>query len=437
MKTKENILNSLATALNAVTADQVEVGIENHEMGVTRFANSIIHQNIVKEVDNLWGRVILGKKIGGTSLTSLDKERITQSMKTAYELAQYQKDDPDFKTLPEAEPMEQIEDIKHVTPEERAHCVEKIVNVAKKHGLTAAGAIYTIGEILGIANSLGIRSIGQTQQANIEITLLTDNSSGFSQASAKDFATIDCQALAEIAAEKALLSKNPVAIGPGKYTVLLEEPAVAEFLMFLNYIGFGARSFQEGTSFMTGKLGKKITGDNITIVDDAYDKNTLGFHFDYEGFPKEKVPLIENGIARNVVYDSYYAHKESKKSTGHGIPQPNAFGPYPMNIKLQPGDKTKEEMLASIAKGILLTRFWYTRIIDPDKTLVTGMTRDGTFLIENGKITKGIKNMRYTANILETLANTLMISIYRKLVERSLFPCLLIKDFNFSGKTEY
>ncbi len=436
MRTKEYIRSIADTALRAVDADQTEVGIYSYGMGVTRFANSIIHQNIVKESDELWARVILGKKIGGISMGSLDEERVTKGMHTAYELAKHQKDDPDFKTLPEAESIEQIEEIHPVSPEERAYCVEKIVNIAKKHNLTAAGAIYTVHTMLEVANSLGIKSFGTMESSEVEVTLMSDDSSGFAAQYTKNFPVIDCGALAEVACEKAILSKNPVEAPPGKYTVLLEPYAVAEFLRFLSYLGFGARAYQEGRSFMSGKIGKKITGDNITIVDDTHHLETMGFRFDYEGVPTKKLALIENGIARNVVYDSYYANKEGKKSTGHAIPQPNPYGPYPRNIVLVPGNSTRDEMLKSIDKGILVTRFWYTRLIDPDKTLVTGMTRDGLFLVENGKITKGIKNMRYTANILETLKNVLMLSKECKLVG-SVVPSLLIKDFNFSGKTEY
>ena len=436
MRTKEYIRNIANTALRAVDADQTEVGIYSYGMGVTRFANSVIHQNIVKESDDFWARVILGKKIGGISMGSLDKERVTRGMHTAYELAKHQKEDPDFKTLPTAEPIEQIEEIHSVSPDERAHCVEKIVNIAKRHNLTAAGAIYTSQIMLEIANSLGAKSFGTRESSHVDVTLMSNDSSGFAMQYAKGFSAIDCEALAEVACEKAILSKNPVEVPPGKYTVLLEPHAVAEFLQFLSYLGFGARAYHEGRSFMSGKIGKKITGDNITIYDDAYYPETMGFHFDYEGVPTKKLALIENGIARNVVYDSYYANKEGKKSTGHAIPQPNSYGPYPRNIVLVPGNSTREEMLQSIDKGILVTRFWYTRLVDPDKTLVTGMTRDGLFLVENGKITKGIKNMRYTANILETLKNVLMLSKECKLVG-SVVPSLLIKDFNFSGKTEY
>ncbi|MBI4723150.1 MAG: TldD/PmbA family protein [Candidatus Stahlbacteria bacterium] len=437
MRTKEYILDLTDTALHSVQADQLEVGIYNHEMGVTRFANSIIHQNIVKEGDDFWARVIIGKKIGGTSIGSLSKDRVIAGMRSAAELAKYQKEDMNFQSLPKAKPIEQTEEIFPIEPAERASCVEKMVKCANKYNLTAAGAIYTTHTLLGIANSLGIRSIGRGEMSRAEITVMSDDSSGLAHQTAKHFRDIDPELLAETACEKALMSKKPIEIEPGKYTVLLEPRAVAEFIAFLSYIGFGARSYLEGTSFMAGKIGKKITGDNITIVDDAYHPNTTGFRFDYEGMPTEKVMLIEQGIAKNVCYDSYYANKEGKKSTGHAMPQPNSYGPYPRNIILMPGNNTKEEMLSAISDGILVTRFWYTRLVDPDKTLITGMTRDGTFRVKDGKIAAGIKNMRYTANILETLGNVIMGEKELKLIGNTLVPALLIKDFNFSGKTGY
>jgi predicted Zn-dependent protease len=439
MKSREQLHEIADSALHAVEADQIEVGIDVDEIGVTRFANSVIHQSIARETEQFWGRVILGKRIGGISVVSLAKERTAEGMAAARELAEHQKDDPEFVSLPKAKGIEQLDQVGPVTPEERARCVQSIVDVASKNGLTAAGVIYTIGTALQIMNSQGVDSFGKTAYSHVDVTLMTENSSGYATHTGKDFSEVDGRALAETASEKALLSVNPEEVPPGKYLTLLEPPAVAELLVFLNYIGFGARSFQEGRSFMSGKIGQKVTGENITIVDDASNPNGLGLRFDAEGVPTQKVDLIDKGVARNVVYDSYYAHKEGRESTGHAIVQPNPFGPYARNLSFLPGESSRDEMLASIDRGILITRLWYTRLVDPDKTLVTGMTRDGTFLVEDGKISKGIKNMRYTANILETFANAIMISKTQKLqwFGGSLVPALLVQDFNFTGKTEY
>jgi predicted Zn-dependent protease len=317
--------------------------------------------------------------------------------------------------------------------------VEQIVEVANRDGLKAAGVIYTIGTALQMMNSLGVDSYGKTAYSHVDVTLMTENSSGYATFTGKDFSEVDGKALALVASEKALMSADPEEVPPGKYLTLLEPPAVAELLAFLNYAGFGAQSFHEGTSFMSGKLGQRITGEGVTIVDDVNHPNGLGLRFDAEGVPTKKVTLIEKGIARNVVYDSYYAHMEGKSSTGHAMKEPNPYGPYPRNLVFNGGESTRNEMLASMDRGILITRLWYTRMVDPDKTLVTGMTRDGTFLVENGKISKGIKNLRYTANILETFANAIMISkdLSLQWFGGSLVPALLVKDFAFTGKTEY
>jgi PmbA protein len=439
MRSREYIEDMSDTALRAVEADQVEAGVDLTEIGVTRFANSVIHQNTVTDTEEFWARVILGKKIGGISVVSLGKERVAAGMRTALELAAHQKEDPDFRSLPKAKPYEQLEETRRVAPEERAAGVEKMVRVARRDNLTAAGVIYTYEMALNVANSLGVRSYGSTQASYAAVTMMAQDSSGFATQTAREYDEVDCERLANEAAAKALKSMNPVELPPGKYLTLLESPAVAELLLFLNYIGFGARSYQEGTGFMSGRIGEKITGEEITILDDASHPETAGFRFDAEGVPSQKVMLIERGVARNVVYDSYYAHRENRTSTGHALKQPNPYGPYARNLVFAAGSQTKAEMLESMDRGILVTRLWYTRIVDPDKTLVTGMTRDGTFLVENGKIARGIKNLRYTVNILEAFANAAKISDeqHPQWMTGSLAPSVLIKDFNFTGRTEY
>ncbi|MCD5383504.1 TldD/PmbA family protein, partial [candidate division WOR-3 bacterium] len=265
------------------------------------------------------------------------------------------------------------------------------------------------------------------------------SSSGYAGIRTDDFYSIDFEELAEIASEKAMLGKNPQEAKLEPYTVLLEEEAVGELLMFLAWIGFGARTFQEGRSFMAGKIGNLITGSNITIFDDVHHPQMSGLVFDFEGVPKKRVPLIESGVAKGVVYDSFYANKEDKQSTGHALLCQES-GPFPLNLVMEGGDASKSELLSSISEGILITRFWYTRIVDPDQTQVTGMTRDGTFLIKDGKIDQGLKNLRFTINILEAFKKVREISQERSMIGerfRCLAPSLLIEDFGFTGKTEY
>jgi len=443
-KTKE-LLNA---GLKATPADMVEVGLFSVERGTTRFANSIIHQNISSENPYLWIRVILkskpGMKIGGLSTRNLTTEGVTEAMDRAYELAEHSNPDKEFVSLPKkskapAKKPKQTK-IDFVTPEQRASAVKKIVNVCKKHNLSAAGVITTSRYSVGVANNLGINSYFKGGDSYMTVTAMSENSSGFALACEKKFSKIDFADLAEIACEKAIISKNPREIQPGAYTVLLEEPAVAELISYLGWVEFGARAFAEKRSIMSKKMGKLITGKNITITDDCNDPRMIAFPFDFEGVDKKKVVMIDKGIAKGIVTDSFYANKLKMKNTGHAMPQPSAGGPFATAAVMKTGSKTKAEMLKSIDKGILITRFWYTRMVDPDKTIFTGLTRDGTFWIENGKIQYGIKNLRYTINLYETLKQVAMISkdaILSGEGGQAVVPALLINNFNFSSKTEY
>ncbi|MEO0091544.1 MAG: TldD/PmbA family protein [candidate division WOR-3 bacterium] len=428
--------------------DMSEVGIFSVQRGTTRFANSIIHQNITVENPYLWIRVIIdsaeGKKIGGLSTRNLTPSGIKMAVCKAAELAMHATPDKDFVSLPKPTKSEKSklpkEPVEFITPEQRAVAVRKIVKTAKKYNLDVAGVIHTSTYSLGVKNSFGIDKYAQGTDTYVSVTAMTENSSGFASAADKKFSNIDWERLAEIASEKALLSRNPKEVAPGAYTVLLEPFAVAEIIMFLGWLEFGAKAFAEKRSVISQKLGKLITGENITIIDDYTHPKSLAFPFDFEGADRKKVVLIDKGIAKGVVFDSFYAHKLKKDNTGHALPQPNPYGPYPANLVVKPGTKSMDEMLKMLDKGILITRFWYTRVVDPDRTLITGLTRDGTFWVERGKIQYGIKNLRYTINIYETLKKVIAISKETFLTGENasvVAPALLIKDFNFTGKTQY
>jgi predicted Zn-dependent protease len=195
---------------------------------------------------------------------------------------------------------------------------------------------------------------------------------------------------------------------------------------------------------MNGHFGERITGETITIWDDGHDPRGLALPFDFEGVSKQRVMLIENGIAKNVVYDSFTAgREEGQDSTGHSLPAPNTFGPVPVNLFMAPGEATKAEMLASTEHGIWVTRFHYTNPVHPIKTVLTGMTRDGTFLIENGEITRPLKNLRFTQSILEAFSRATMLGRDLKLLKAGwgnfarCVPAAKIEAFEFTGTTEF
>jgi predicted Zn-dependent protease len=206
----------------------------------------------------------------------------------------------------------------------------------------------------------------------------------------------------------------------------------------------GALAMQEGRSFMCGRLGDKVAGDNITVWDDGYDLRGLALPFDAEGVPKQRVTLIENGVAKGVVYDSFTAgREEGQVSTGHSLPAPNNMGPIPINLFMAPGQASTRDMLASTERGIWVTRFHYTNPVDPVRAIFTGMTRDGTFLIENGQITRPLKNLRFTQGILEALSQADMLGAELKMIKSDYgnfslcVPAAKINEFQFTGTTEF
>ncbi len=426
-------------------ADQTEVVLLAEETSLTRFANSRIHQNVAERNTQLRVRAVSGKKVGVASTNDLRDEAMTDVTESALRIALLQPDNPDFVSLPEPKPLPTVNAFSQATarctPQERAQAVGAVCKLAGEEHLVASGAFSTSILQIAVANTLGVFAYAPTTVSELTTVIMSEDSSGYASVAAVDVSTIDAVDLAREAISKALSSRAPEPLEAGEYTVILEEDAVATLLTYLAYLGFGALAMQEKRSFMSGQLGKAITGSSISIWDDGLDPSGLPIPFDFEGMPKQRVDLITNGIAKGVVYDSYTASREGKQSTGHALPAPNTYGPLPGNLFMQTGTKTKAEMLASVQRGLLVTRFHYVNPLHPLKTVLTGMTRDGTFLIENGSISRGVKNLRFTENVLEALARVRMIGRDSKL-GRSFFggirvPPLLIDGFAFTGVTEF
>jgi len=436
---KEKAIEILEKGLNYSEADQTELLLMEEDFYLTRFAENIIHQNMGRADHTVMARAVLGKKIGVAITNKVEDEAIKKVVKDATEIAVNQKEDPDFISLPSSSQAPEVKGFYQGThnfnPENRAKGIKIAVEKCRKNNLVSAGAFQTETDVTAVVNSLGARQYFQETKANFSLTASDNGNSGWAQGFSRDVRDIDIEKLTRIAVEKAILSKNQIELTPGEYTVILEEAAVASLLLFLGFLGFGAKTFTEGRSFM--KPGEKITGDNITIFENPYEPVMIGIPFDYEGVTKKKVTLIENGIAKGVVYNSYYANKSGAESTGHALPPNNTFGPYPKNMVISPGSSTLEEMVGSTKRGILITHFWYINYMNPMKTMVTGTTRDGTFLIENGKIKSAVKNMRIGQSILEALSNVEMMTRERKLCPQygvlMYVPAMKINKFNLIG----
>jgi predicted Zn-dependent protease len=428
-------------------ADQTEVSIIAEESALTRFADSTIHQNVSETDTEVRIRVVLGTRVGVAATNNLDEEALTQAVETAIGLAQVGRENPDFKSLPGPQPLPKVQAFSEATagctPEQRAKGAGAICLQARDAGVVASGALTTAALEIAVTNSLGIFAYHRTTYANINTVIMSETSAGYAAALALDVNELDFGAVGREALDKCLRSQNPRSLEPGQYRVILEPYAAQDLIRMMAWTGFGAVAMQEKRSFMHGRIGEQIVDSRISIWDDGLSPAGLPWPFDLEGVPKQRVDLIKDGIAKGVVYDSYRAGKEDKASTGHALVAPNPFGPLPLNIFFAPGDSTIEEMIQSTERGLYITRFHYTRPVEPKRVVITGMTRDGTFLIENGEIAYPVKNLRFTQSYLEALNNVEAIGRNTRLltgmasIGGDSVPALMLDGFEFTGATEF
>ncbi len=432
-------LESLNYIIDKAKGMDVECFVTSNRRILTRFANSYIHQNVSVDELELSIRVILDGKTGKVSINQLSKDVLDSSLKRAVEIAKITPPDPEYFGLPTPVPVTLKRGyFQKIEPEILAREVKEFINATDN--LNASGALEVNNITMAIANSNGISIEDNLSIVSLEAVVQDGDSSGYVYAMEESLEDINFVSLAKIASDKARKGHNPIEISPGYYTVVLEPQAVGTLISFLGLMGFGAKQFEEKRSFLVGKLGEKITSDVINIWDYPSHPKAISLPFDFEGLPRKDVVLIDRGVAKNLVYDFKYAKKAGKESTGNALPQPNTDGPLPFNLTLLPGSSSLEEMINSTKRGILVTRFHYTNIVDPIKTIITGMTRDGTFLIEDGEITTPVKNMRFTQSILDALNSVEFIGreLFRAgehFIFPTLVPALKIDRFQFTGVT--
>jgi PmbA protein len=452
------------------TADEVEVLFSGGSFALTRFANNIIHQNVAEENYVVSVRTVFGGRTARSSTNKFDDESLRQVVESSEKLATVQHPDSDLLPMPDAKeatgenrtgevpvstrdvPSRYFEATTGITPELRAEGVKKIVGAATKHSLTTAGVFSSAESIDGIFNSRGLSDWHTQTSAEISITMLGADSSGWQKASSPDVANLDPIALAETAAKKAIDSAHPREISAGKYTVILEPAAVLDIVgfMFWDYSGM---AILDQRSFLSGRIGTKLFGDNVTIWDDVAHPLQSGAPFDGEGVRRQRVALVENGIVKRVVYARATAERMKRSeygekvgpiaATGHGFTLPNEMGEMPQNIVFAASrdPKTLEQMIASTERGVLVTRLWYIREVEPFEKMLTGMTRDGTFLVENGRVQGGVRNFRFNESLIHMLSNVEAMSTPARASGEESFdmvvPAMKIKDFNFTEVTKF
>ena len=432
----------LELALAESKADETELILTSQDLALSRITHNVIHENLIERDRALNVRAVVGNRVGIASTNELDRDGIRTAVARAIEIARVSPVDEEFPGLPTAGPAIQPLDWAYdtatasLTAAERAAAVADIVRVMVKHKLTAAGYVSTSSGSVAIANSKGIRQFFRSTDSAINIKAMGDDSSGYAEGYSRRFADLNASQLGEKAAKRAVAGHNPGSVDPGEYTVILEAPAFREYLVYLSWTGFGAMPFAEGASFMTGHIGERIVGDNVSIGDDFSHPIGAGMPFDFEGVSRQPVSLIDKGVARGVVYDSYYAAKLKHANTGHALPAPNSYGPLPLNIVVAPGTKSADDLIRETKRGLLVCRTWYIRLVDKLQTIITGMTRDGFFLIEDGEIVRGLRNMRFNESIVGALSRC---ELAKDLVrsESHVLPACRIDGFRFSSGTSF
>jgi predicted Zn-dependent protease len=354
--------------------------------------------------------------------------------------------EPDAESLPMAEPAQirseqrWFEATARVTPEDRARAVAEAIDAVESAGQIAAGIYSTDETLFALMNSRGVPAWYRETMARFSITAMAAGSSGWAKASACDHRDLNPLALAQSAASKAAQSAEPRELPPGRYTVILE-PAAALDLAGQMFGDFSATAIRDGRSFLNDRIGKQIFGSNITIHDDVWHEAQSGAPFDGEGIARERLTLVDGGVVRDIAYSRQAAAHAGVAPTGHGFPLPNEYGEAPANIVIAGGDSSVEKMIASTERGILVTRFWYIREVDPYEKIFTGMTRDGTFLVEGGQVTAGIRNFRFNQGLMEMLSNVEALSPAVRASGEETFdmvvPAMKVRDFNFTEVTRF
>ncbi|MBN1683618.1 TldD/PmbA family protein [Candidatus Bathyarchaeota archaeon] len=434
---------------------QVEVTANSSLDTTTRFTKNAIHQNLASHNQSLSVKVIMQDKKSGISLVnSIDKKIIKSGIERAISMAKVSLSDPDFKTMPEPKNITPIKGIYYnetaeYDPEEKAKSVKFLIDTAADYNKNikwSAGLFTTQVTKLAIANSLGVGV--ETEYTNSSIEIITKaqtigtEGSGFAVDRKRNAKEIDFYNVALNAAEDAVSTMNPRRIPIGEYEAIFRPEATTLFIDYVGSLGFSAKAYNDGQSFLIGKLGTQVLNNKLTIWDNGRDLSTyMPQAFDGEGVPKRAIMLLNGGVPENLCYDNYTALKFGKESTGHA---PISFGgprdsPTPIHKIVDSGDATSDEMIQETKKGVLITRFWYVRTIRPDQGTISGMTCDGIWYIENGEIKHPSQQMRFTDSFVRVLQNIDLIGNKStvKVTPSSTLPMLKTANFRFTGHTEF
>ena len=438
------IVDTVLGLAKSTEAEETEVHVDEVADTLTRFANNGIHQNVAEHGLTVSIRTIVDGRTARATTNRLDEDSLRAAIEASLSLAHSQPKNPLLLAMPGKQRYQHvnrfIKQTATLSAEDRAHAVRRACDLAVKKGQVAAG-IFSSGQSQSVmGNSRGLFAAYRETHSEFSITMQEDPAASWAKANSADVRVFDPQKLAARASEKGHLAVGARELPPGRYTVILEPAAVLDLVGFLFY-DFAATALQDKRSCFNDRMGKRVFGKNISITDDVYHPLQQGAPFDGEGVPRQRVLLVERGVPKNLVYSRAAAKVAGRRPTGHGFALPNEYGEAPMNLVFAGGDSSVDKMIASTERGLLVTRLWYIREVDPYEKVMTGMTRDGLFLVENGRVTSAARNFRFNQSLIEMLKNVELLGLAVRATGEEAFemvvPAMKVRDFHFSEVTRF
>ncbi|MBD0318158.1 MAG: TldD/PmbA family protein [Thermoleophilia bacterium] len=411
-------------ACRAAVGDEVEAVVHSERSGFARFAGSTVHQPTLVEDRSVTLRVVQDGRVGTVSTNRTDDAGLVSAARRAAEAAASARPDPAFPGLPAPANLPEVEgfdaETAELTPDEQARRAWAAIEAAPRHRLYG---YFTSGRIeLAVASSTGVSVAQAMTDATVVALAAGDGESGYADATSWQAGALDPGAVGQAAAECAERTRGAGDLEPGTYRAVLEPYAFGELVWYFGLSSLGGLALLEGRSYLAGRVGERIFHPAFTLLDDARDPRGLPKAFDFEGVPKRRVSLVEGGVARGVVWDRRTARRAGSESTGHALAAPSqSYGPLPFNLVVPGGDATVDDLVERVGDGIYVTRLHYVNLVDAREGVLTGMTRDGTFRIEGGRVTTPIVNLRFTTSFPELAARLLGLAREPRLVNQSDF----------------
>jgi len=437
---REELLSVATATLDRAPGGQAEVIAVQQTQQLTRFAGNVVHQNVAESSLELRVRIIANSRVGVAQLRGEVPDAETRVVQAA-EQARSFASESDPSPLPEPDGAGEVaaafsEATESASPEDRARVAGLVIAAAEQQGVEAFGSVSTRTTRTAIVNSNGVRRHAATTQASVITVVRGEDGAGYAAGHSADFGDIDAAAVGREAVDTCVRNQHAGAVEPGLYEVVLTPYAVTDVVEHLSWMGFSALAKQEQRSFM--RPGRRLMSETVTIADDPADPGSFPFPFDLEGVSSRRVTSIDHGVCAGFLYDTPTARRDGVSSTGHSLPQPNTYGPYARHLVMEAGDASRDELIASVRRGLLVTRLWYVRDVHPLRTIITGMTREGTFLIENGRIGRPVRDLRFTQSIVDALDDVRGVSRERGLAlgedeSAVLTPWLHLGHFAFTS----